>query len=729
MNCPKTISTAKQTLSSLYAHSHKGRPIDDWHRLDLHLVQVAKIASNFAASFNSAEWAFNAGLFHDIGKAAIEFQKYLYHENGFDDEGYDGRINHSSAGTSLPDRLYGLLGRPLSYIVAGHHAGLADFYEGNGSLLKRLEEGHQHLKNIEFAFEELKLQLHPIEKPPSYVNKNNFHFWVRMLFSCLVDADFLDTENFMSPEKSRERYEGTCFTTLKASMDRYMNGISCENIKVKNARADVLSACREAAKLEPKVFTLTVPTGGGKTLASTTFALDHAVQHNKKRIIYVIPYTSIIEQTSSVLAKIFGKENVIEHHSNLSPDKETLRNQLSSENWDAPIVVTTNVQFFESLFASRPGRCRKLHNIVNSVVILDEAQMLPPEYLSPCVEALNELNTNYGTTIVLSTATQPRLPGLKPSHEIIKNLDLYKRLKRTEIKFPNNLNAKTNWKDLAKQLCKHDQVLCIVNSRKDCYDLFREMPDDTIHLSASMCGEHRSMVIKLIKSKLKAGAPLRVVSTQLVEAGVDIDFPHVYRALTGLDSIVQAAGRCNREGKLSVGIVNVFVPPRAIRHGLLHKAECATRELYNYDGFCPDDPDWHKKYFELLYRSLNDTGEDLIKELTPSDPRKLDVAFRSVSKKFQLIDDQAQQAVIVQFNDSPRWIEQLRSEGPKRQIMRRLQRYSVNVPQKVAKDMHDDGRLEILETGIVIQTFLNDYKKDVGLDIFNQLMPVEELIF
>jgi len=262
---------------------------------------------------------------------------------------------------------------------------------------------------------------------------------------------------------------------------------------VNAARQEVLNACRDSAQQEPGLFSLTVPTGGGKTLSGMAFALDHAVRYGKSRIIYVIPYTSIIEQTSEILADIFGNENIIEHHSNLDPDKETQRSRLASENWDAPLIVTTNVQFFESLYAAKPGRCRKLHNIINSVVILDEAQLLPPELLDPCVDVINELIRHYSVTIVLATATQPALPKLDQPREIIADsAALYERLKRTEIVPPENLNNFSSWEDIEDRLQHHDQVLCIVNTRRDCYDLYKLMQAEAIHLSALMCGDHRS---------------------------------------------------------------------------------------------------------------------------------------------------------------------------------------------------------------------------------------------
>jgi len=383
-----------------------------------------------------------------------------------------------------------------------------------------------------------------------------------------VDADYLDTEEFICQGTKAQRDGYKTIGFLKVLFDEHINNMiaGSKETDVNSVRKEVLNNCRQAAESKPGLFSLTVPTGGGKTLSSVAFALDHILYNNKndkglkkKRIIYVIPYTSIIEQTAKVLADIFGADNVVEHHSNLDPEKETERSRMASENWDAPIIVTTNVQFFESLFAAKPSRCRKLHNIVNSVVILDEAQLLPEKWLTPCVEAINQLATNYGATILLSTATQPALPGLMKPTEIIEGVQvIYDRLKRTEINLPVDMDVLVSWEEMARKLQKHEQVLCILNTKRDCRELFALMPKGTVHLSTWMCGEHRSKVIAEIKTKLEQKQPIRVISTQLVEAGVDIDFPAVYRAFAGLSSIAQAAGRCNREGKLEKGEVHVL---------------------------------------------------------------------------------------------------------------------------------------------------------------------------
>ncbi len=725
-------------LSQCFAHSHPEKPREQWQLLLTHLSNAAHKAASFASNFQSEEWAWNAAWLHDLGKAAESFQAYLLQENGLDDVGYDslekGKINHSSAGAAYAENLRpGPVGRTLAYVAAGHHAGLTDYQPnnaGNGALIKRIEEGKQQLPCINAAVSEIRKALKDLHKPPVFIKQEGYHLWVRMLFSCLVDADFLDTEAFMQPEKAAIRGAERSLLQLKHLFDAYIQKLQRQAAQtpVNAIRDEILAASRLSALESPGLFTMTVPTGGGKTLATMAFAMDHAAAHGKERIIYVIPYTSIIEQTASIFAGIFGQENVIEHHSNLDPDQETQRSRISSENWNAPIIVTTNVQFFESLFADRPSRCRKLHSIVNSIVILDEAHLLPPKWLDPCVHAINELVANYKVTLVLSTATQPALPGLAAPHEIVLNpARLYEDLKRTKIHMPANLTETNSWESLASQLMAHDQMLCIVNTRRDCYDLFRLMPQGTIHLSALMCGAHRSTVIAEIKRRLAARDPIRVISTQLVEAGVDIDFPVIYRALAGLDSIAQAAGRCNREGRLeSLGDVHVFVPPKDPPRGMLLKGANTTRELAMPD-FDPQRPEAYALYFEIFYSKLNDTGRKWLQERLIKDA-PMEVQFRTAAQEFELIEDQAQRAVIVQYGESNKWMEKLRSIGPTRDIMRRLQRYTVNVPLSMAERMIQDGWLEILSSGIIVQCFPNVYDMTVGLDVFPGQTPSESLI-
>lgn len=708
-----------------YAHSHPDYPNDPskWQKLQDHLRNVAEKAAAFARPFESQDWAWNAGWLHDLGKADSAFQGYLRRENELDDAGYDaGNVNHSSAGAAFGEEQHGkLAGRILSYVTAGHHAGLPDWYAsetGNAALSVRLAEGEANLARIrEYANAGMQ-ELRSLTTPPVFVRKPaDFHMWVRMLYSCLADADFLDTESFMQPGKVVQRAGFAAITELKSRFDKFITAkeTECERSRVNEIRREVLVACRDAAKRSPGLYSLTVPTGGGKTLSGMAFALDHAVKHGMKRIVYVIPYTSIIEQTAGVFGAVFGGVNVVEHHSNLNPDKETPRSALAAENWDAPIVVTTNVQFFESLYGARPGACRKLHNLVNSVIILDEAQMIPPELLTPCVDVMNQLVRNYGATLVLATATQPALPGLDVAAPIIApDMDLYGRLKRVDYALPAK-PQKTGWPELAQRLQEHRQVLCVVNTRKDCRNLFALMPSGSIHLSALMCGAHRSNVIAGIKDRLRQGEEVRVISTQLVEAGVDIDFPVVYRALAGLDSIAQAAGRCNREGRLVKGSVSVFVPEEQAPPGLLRKGEQTTREMCAGGGVDMHDPEVFRRYFDLFYAGLNDTGGRFREWLERDAIPTLAFQFRTAAMDFNLIKDQGRKTVFVRYAESPKWLDQMRVAGPVRESLRRLQRFTVNLSLWDFNKAVADGLVE--EVWKDYWCWVGDYDDVLGLNM------------
>ncbi len=719
-----------------YGHSKSGETTDKWQNLANHLAGVAGKAAVFAGKFDSADWAWNAGWLHDIGKLDDLFQAYLLRCNGMNDPDYDnsvnGRINHSSAGAALSELLFpGLFSRPYSNICAGHHAGLPDYHPdntGNAALTIRLREGRTNLDRIAGRFEEYLTEIKKDAKVPAYVKSDTFHLWVRILYSALVDADFLDTEEFLDPDKKALRSGFKPIAELKKMFDRYMNGkrAASSMTKVNQIRAQIFDACVRAGSGAGGVFSLTVPTGGGKTLSSMAFALTHALKQGKDRIVYVIPYTSIIEQTAAEFKFIFGPDQVVEHHSNIDSENSTPQSQLAAENWDAPIIVTTNVQFFESLYASRNSRCRKLHNIVNSVVILDEAQLLPPQLLFPCVDAINQLTEHYRVSLLLCTATQPCLPKINTPIEIAPDpASLYLNLRRTNIEFPADMSQPRTWEEISDELAEFDQVLAVVNSRRDCYDLFKLMPENTIHLSALMCGEHRSRIIQLIKGKLKNEEQVRVISTQLVEAGVDIDFPVVYRALAGLDSIVQTAGRCNREGKLDTpGLVKVFVPPKQAPRGLLRKGEDTLRSRLATKDLDPQNPEEYKDYFREFYSKINDDGRNWLRELLQG--QSLECSFRTAGNQFSLIDDSGQQSVLVQYQGNEEFLHELRYAGPQKRILRGLQRYTVNLSRRDFEQSRQNGLLEEISSDIWLWSGL--YSEVYGLDLFGQGWAVEHFI-
>lgn len=730
----------------------------EWHEhpLNKHLHGVANLAGEFATHFNSADWASLAGLWHDLGKFREKFQQYIksvsgyYNAEAHVEGGTPGRVDHSTAGAVHAVEKMDLQGRILAYLIAGHHAGLPDWNNaesGHSALFNRVEEGKAkgYLQEALNAFPSPKILEQP--RPASLPPAGSLALWIRMLFSCLVDADFLDTEKFMDGDKSGRRGNYPELKELRTCFDQHMTekAAKAKDSAVNLVRADVLRQCRERATQTSGLFSLTVPTGGGKTFSSMAFALNHAIHHGKSRVIYVIPYTSILEQTANEFRKIFGDENVIEHHSNLDPDREDSRSRLATENWDAPIIVTTNVQFFESLFAAKTSRCRKLHNIVNSVVVLDEAQLLPPEFLAPILHVMQDLaSPAYKVSFVLSTATQPafsprpKFAGLKDVDELMDDPGrLYADLKRVEAELPADFVTSRSWESIAEELQQYESVLCIVNSRKDCRELHGLMPKDTIHLSALMCGQHRSQVIAEIKQRLKDGVPTRVVSTQLVEAGVDMDFPVVYRALAGLDAVAQAAGRCNREGELKdaegilvMGRVVVFVPPKPAAPGLLRKAQDAGREIMKLSKDNNGDPltrERFEAYFCQYYERLNNLNKDDIVGLLDmhnigtscADASKYKFNFRTAAEKFRLIDEEGQTAVIVRYGESTSLITSLEASQnmepyQRRAILRKLQRYTVNIRAHECKKLMASSDVREL-FGVLVLVSDGLYRPDIGL--------------
>jgi CRISPR-associated endonuclease/helicase Cas3 len=721
-----------------YAHSREGKPPEEWHRLEDHLVQVAELARKFAERFHAGDWGYLAGLWHDLGKFLSAFQSFIHKVGGLDAhlEGKPDRVDHSSAGAIQAVQALGFRGRVLAYPIAGHHAGLPDWQSpdaGMAALSQRLARGRQ-LEKKEASGIPPSLLNHtlPTERPKAGTELS-LSLWMRMLFSCLVDADFLDTEAFFEPGKPETRKGYPKLPELLSVFHQYMEDKKAKlgeagKTAVNRIRDDILSRCREMAFHQPGIFTLTVPTGGGKTLSSLAFALQHAATYGKDRIIYVIPYTSIIEQTADQFRDAFRNagEAVLEHHSNLDATdetKETPRSRLACENWDAPIIVTTSVQFFESLFASRTSRCRKLHNIVNSVIILDEAQLLPPDFLKPILEALKELRKNYGVTVVFCTATQPALgphkavdfdfAGIPDMKEIVDDpAALHQKLKRTAVRKVRNLEP-ISWEDVAEELRQHDSVLCVVNRRDDARTLWQIMPGGTFHLSGLMCGSHRAEKIAEVKRRLKDKIPTRVISTHLVEAGVDVDFPVVYRAAAGLDSIAQAAGRCNREGLLDCGEVFVFVPPSKTPAGHLRQAAEIGRRLLVSGADDPLSPDRFEAFFREFYwvRGPRLDARGIIMDL--ANHPQLEINFRTAARNFRLIDETSQAPVIVRYHNED-LLDILERRELERWLLSRLQRSVVNLPRYLHKRLLDEGAIREVHPGVFVQGHGALYHKDLG---------------
>lgn len=568
-----------------------------------------------------------------------------------------------------------------------------------------------------------------------------------MLFSCLVDADFLDTERHFNEKQFRLRSRYPCLSELKERFDRELESTfaKASPSTVNEIRNRVRAACREKGRHCPQgVFTLTAPTGCGKTLAGMAFALEHTDEHELERIIVVLPYTSIIDQNAKVYRDLFGAQNVLDHHAGIDlddPMRESPSSRIARENWDAPLIVTTSVQFLESLSANRPSRCRKLHNIARSVVIFDEVQTLPIARLIPILDVLKELVRVYQVTLVLSTATQPALkyrswglgqifPGFEATTEIVDDVEeTFSALKRVQVQWPSDLRQPTSWEQLAGEVQEEAEALVIVHKRDDARQLAELIPE-SIHLSALMCPKHRLQVIEGIKATLKANnqrrerrepiRPVRVISTQLVEAGVDLDFPVVYRALAGFDSIAQAAGRCNREGRLSgLGQVRVFLapsePPRGTPRDGMTVAQVMLTGKPDLD---PLDPKLFDDYFRRLYfgRHLDERG---IQGLRAA------MKFKSVAETFAVIEDGGE-AVIVPFGDVDKHLAKLRNHGASRQRLRALQPFVVSLYPQQLQQLEKAWAVEVVADSvraIKMPMFAHLYDGRFGLDLTRPILP------
>ncbi|UXI67307.1 CRISPR-associated endonuclease Cas3'' [Tahibacter amnicola] len=655
-----------------HAHSTEKANRSDWQLLREHLVAVGEGAAANAAWFNAQVLARVAGMLHDLGKYTERFQRRL--------AGDPYAVDHATWGARIVRERYSGrqngLATLLAYAIAGHHAGLAngDGGEKRSSLRERMSDDYrQTLPPLLSAWEsEIALPdaicLPDGFKPCSKRGAFQLALLVRMLFSCLVDADYLDTDNFYrrvegAPPRLQNMSPGLAL--LRDTLSEHLARLPTVG-GVNPIRAEVLAHVRSKATETPGLFSLTVPTGGGKTLASLAFALDHAVRHGLRRIIYVIPFTSIVEQTAAVFRGVFGDSDdvVLEHHSAFVDDPSTAfaskdKRRLAMENWDSPIVVTTAVQFFESLFADRPSRCRKLHNIAGSVVVLDEAQTLPPKLLRPCVALIDELALNYGTSVVICTATQPSLrkdQGFPDGLENVRELapeprSLYQRLRRVTVRHVGVLEDET----LVGNLRSRNQVLCIVNNRRHARHLLESMEDleGTYHLTTLMYARHRRQVLEEVRARLAENLPCRLVSTSLIEAGVDISFPSVWRAEAGLDSVAQAAGRCNREGLALPEASEVLVfrtanphwaPPPELKR--FAEAFRATERRHSNDLLALAAVD---DYFREIYHLLGSDrldNENLLGLLKGAGPENL--PLETLAARFRIVET-AMLPIIVPF--------------------------------------------------------------------------------
>ena len=687
--------------------------------VDDHLLESAELAKMFAKAFNSEEFGYLAGMAHDIGKYSDAFQKRLFG---------GPKVDHSSAG-ALECAMIGQTF--VGACVAGHHAGLPDFgnsrtdMPGDDTYFGRLKKT---LPTRGQTYSGYQSSLPDTPEQPRFENDYTLSLWIRMLYSCLVDADFLDTEYFMkNGDVDRGNYDS--IDTLQKRLSDYTSKWAEATTELNRLRNDIRKDCVAAGRSEKGLFSLTVPTGGGKTVSSLAFALEHAQKHNMQRVIYVIPYTSIIEQNAAVFREILGEYNVVEHHSEADhfydenlPEKQKSP-ALAAENWDAPIIVTTAVQFFESLYANRPSKCRKLHNIANSVVIFDEAQSIPVGHLLPCMAVIGTLVNHFGVSAVMCSATQPFVADLfekfapkMPVREICRDVKgLFDALER--VNYSKVLPCSIE--ELVSKISGESQTLCIVNTRKTAKDLFAMLPEEgSYHLSTLMTPDLRKKTLQEIKNRLNCGRSCRVISTSLIEAGVDIDFPTVYREMTGLDSIVQAAGRCNREGKRNKEscLVTVFeldrkVPPMLkINIGASKEALQTTEEIGSKEAV-----DRYFRSFRSLIGNENIDKTDAVKHFENGLSGCL-LPFKTVAESFHLID-QNTKTVYIPTKESAELIECIRKGNADRNTYRKAGRFAVNVYEDHFIELLKAGDIEEISPGAAVLVNLKQYDEKTGLSL------------
>lgn len=714
-----------------YAHTAKGKPRSEWHDLGLHLDAVSERAREFADVFGGEKWGEYAGKIHDAGKARKAFQEYL--NQCAEGKGKRGSTPHSIYGARLAVEKHKVLGKLLAYVISGHHGGLPDW----DSLERRLFE-ISGLDEIATLGEGADFpQCFPFKLGQGDKPGFALAFFTRMVFSCLVDADWLDTEAFMDRERSAWRAGSLTVADLAVRFFPKLEAL-CAKARpssVNSIRREAFEACLAAAEEPPGLFSLTAPTGCGKTLSSLAFALRHAERHGLSRIVYVIPFTSIIEQNADVFREFLGDDAVVEHHSAVDPgddaEEENLerrRARLACENWDAPLVATTAVQFFESLFAAKPSRCRKLHNLAGSVIILDEVQTLPQGLLLPCLAALRELAARYGASIVLCTATQPAIEkrddfplGLDGVREILSDrTGFHERLRRVRVEDLGTLGDEA----LCARLGAHDQALCIVNTRKHARALFEGLSgrEGVYHLSACMTAAHRSERIAEITTALAEGKPCLVISTQLVEAGVNLDFPVVYREAAGLDAIAQAAGRCDREGRLTeaagapAGQVFIFTPEGGLPAGHFRITADKAAEVLRQGYADPLAPEAVERYFRLLFWQAGEKldAKAILKGIEGGASQGM-FCFREVAEAFRFIENNMRPVIVARDDAAQKLVRDLEFDPAPGRILRKLQRHMVQLHERDWNKLVNAGAARIVLDGLAVLDNLDLYNDDLGL--------------
>lgn len=727
------------------SHLYQNKKTGEWviQTNEKHQQGVAELAASFAGKFGLPSWGYTLGQLHDKGKESNAFQQYIRRVNNLpitDRQYYDNHY-HAYVGGILAKNFMGksILNLLANQIIS-HHTGLHDYSEAEHILNKKQLPEEINKEDVVLNIPPLMKELHESPFCKYRVDAKHINHLSRMLFSCLVDADRLDTERFMDIESWRKRGCSSTIDDLLSRLETYLHKLQSDApaTEVNLIRKSVQEQCNKTSSGEKGFYSLTVPTGGGKTLSSLLWAMKHAVNQRMNRIIIAIPYTSIIVQTAGLLKEIFGEENVLEHHSNFNPDEiknEEVREKakLATENWDYPIIVTTNVQLFESMFSNKPSDCRKLHNIVNSVLILDEVQTLPTGFLQPIVDALKAYQEIFGVSVLFTTASLPVLSGIiKGSNsmasfegidritEIIPNeFALHDKLRRVTLEIDN---AGKTYDEIAAQIAIYDKVLCIVNTRKDAKELYDRLPDEGVklHLSRMMCPAHVGETIRGIKTILKdeSRSVVRVIATQLVEAGVDIDFPVVFRQEAGLDSILQAAGRCNREGRNTVGTTFVFslAAEKRVPFGAMAAANNARLNLAaDSDWFAPSVME---KYFHQLYCRKN-TFDDKDMKHYLYNPGEL--CFETASKEFRLIDDNCRN-IIVNWGNSMELVEKLKESGCTYPLMKQLAKFTVGVRRSDFSQLVNYGVVEEFIEGTYVLADKAQYDEATGLRLDNHWM-------
>lgn len=699
------------------AFAHSRNELGRRHDLVAHLRAVGSLTALFADKLGAKDAGYWLGLWHDVGKFDPAWQSYLL---ACEAGSHPGPVDHKAAGAKIAFEHASAL--PLSLLIQGHHGGLRTFADLKGWLGERSAFRGPTMA-LEAALAEIPNLVpsdHSFEFPARiHTDPLRSEMFFRLLFSALIDADRLDTERHFQPSSTSTRGVEVTLEQLLARLEesqRQISGRRTDPVGV--ARHEIYEACLAAANAEPGFFRLTVPTGGGKTRSSMAFALRHALRYGHERVIVAIPYISITQQTARVYREIFETPGdtfpaVLEHHSGGTSlesddqafDQASLWQRLSAENWDAPIVVTTSVQLLESLFAASTSATRKLHRLARSVIILDEAQSLPPYLLESILDGLKALVEDYGASVVFSTATQPAFdvvsgfPDLAPGEIVPNPARHFAALKRVTYEWPPN---RLSWIEVADIVRTNPQALVIVNTKRDALALLDALADpDTLHLSTLLCGAHRSDVIREVERRLSHQVPCHLISTQVVEAGVDLDFPLVLRALAPFDSLIQAAGRCNREGKLASGRVIIFDPAEGgIPPGPYRTGRDVTRKMLGSGPLNPDDPEDARRYFEQWLETLGDDATDRRK--IQDGRRQLD--YPRVARDFRMIDDDTLSAVVTGYG-SPRAkalvrrsLDELRAGSPRaRFLLRTLQPYVVSIRQREAERLERGLLLPVTE--------------------------------